>query len=87
MHILEDPVVSEIAKVHGKTAAQVLIRFGLQRNLVVVPKNIDLTRIKESVEVGPFSRKAATLATFVKIPSSFHHKFREIPDILLIHNF
>ncbi|KAL5961970.1 15-anhydro-D-fructose reductase [Taenia solium] len=75
MHILEDPVVSEIAKVHGKTAAQVLIRFGLQRNLVVIPKNIDPARIKENIEVGLSSQEVATLVAFVKNCSSFCHNF------------
>ena len=36
-HIFTNPVLAEIANKHGKTTAQVMIRWFLQRNYVVIP--------------------------------------------------
>ena len=48
---LTDPVVLEIAEHHNKTAAQVLLRYCMQRDIVVIPKSTNPGRIKENFQV------------------------------------
>lgn len=54
-NLLEEPTINHIAKKHGKSPAQVLIRWHLQHDLVVIPKSITPSRIKENAEVFDFS--------------------------------
>jgi diketogulonate reductase-like aldo/keto reductase len=51
---LEDPVIGEIAKAHGKTPAQVMLRWGLQHGRSVIPKSTKPSRIKENIDVFDF---------------------------------
>ena len=52
---LDDPVVQGIAKTHGKSAAQVLLRFLLQRGIVVLPKSVKPSRMQENLDLFDFS--------------------------------
>jgi 2,5-diketo-D-gluconate reductase A len=52
---LSDPAVTEIARTHGKTPAQVVIRWHLQLGNVVIPKSVTPSRIRENFEVDGFS--------------------------------
>ncbi|XP_044863585.1 aldo-keto reductase family 1 member B1-like isoform X5 [Mauremys mutica] len=52
--LLENPTVNEIAQKHGKTSAQVLIRFHIQRGIANIPKSITPARIVENAEVYDF---------------------------------
>jgi diketogulonate reductase-like aldo/keto reductase len=51
---LNHPNVIEMAKKYGKTPSQVLIRWSLQHDLVVIPKSIHEARIKENSQVFDF---------------------------------
>ena len=53
--LLEDPVLAEIAKTHSKSIAQIIIRWHLQSDLIVIPKSVTPSRIKENAQVFDFS--------------------------------
>ena len=53
--LLRDPVINEIAKAHGKTAAQVIIRWHIQEGFSVIPGASNPDYIRENIEVFDFS--------------------------------
>ncbi len=55
---LDLPVLQEIAAVHGKTAAQVVLRWHIQHGIVVIPKSVHDHRIRENAQVFDFSLTA-----------------------------
>ncbi len=50
----DDPLFTEIGRAHGKSAAQVLIRWHLQRDVIVIPKSVTPSRIEENADVFDF---------------------------------
>ncbi|MDP9418364.1 MAG: aldo/keto reductase [Actinomycetota bacterium] len=67
--LLDDPVIGELASAHGRTPAQVVIRWHLQLGNNVFPKSANVQRIRENFDVFGFElgdddmRKLATLAS------------------------
>src|SRR3989440_8605815 len=51
---LDDPVIGAIARAHGKSPAQVTLRWGLQEGRSVIPKSTKPTRIAENIDVFDF---------------------------------
>lgn len=52
---LEDPEIAEIGAAHSKSAAQVLIRYALQKDTVVIPKASSREHLMENADVFDFS--------------------------------
>jgi diketogulonate reductase-like aldo/keto reductase len=51
---LKDPVIVEIAQEHGKSPAQVMLRWGIQHGRSVIPKSTKPARIAENIDVFDF---------------------------------
>lgn len=52
--LLENPVVAGVAAKHGRTPAQVIIRWHIDNGLVVIPKSVTPSRIEENFKVFDF---------------------------------
>jgi 2,5-diketo-D-gluconate reductase A len=52
--LLSDPVVTGIAQKHGRTPAQVVLRWHLQHGTIVIPKSVTPSRIEENLDVLGF---------------------------------
>ena len=50
----DNPTVKSIAEKHGKTPAQVLLRWATQRNVAVIPKSNNQSRLTQNLEVTGF---------------------------------
>jgi diketogulonate reductase-like aldo/keto reductase len=55
---LQDPVIGQVAEAHGKTPAQVMLRWGLQHGRSVIPKSVKPERIAENIDVFDFELTA-----------------------------
>lgn len=53
--LLDDPTIAEIAAKHGKSAAQVVLRWHVDLGLVVIPKSVTPSRIRENFDIFDFA--------------------------------
>jgi diketogulonate reductase-like aldo/keto reductase len=59
---LQDPTIGDIAKAHGKTPAQVILRWHLQQGRSVIPKSTNPQRIAQNIDVFDFDLTPEQLA-------------------------
>jgi 2,5-diketo-D-gluconate reductase A len=57
--VLDDPVVGRIAERTGKTPAQVVLRWHIQRGDIVFPKSVTPDRIRENIDIFDFELSGA----------------------------
>ena len=53
--LFENPVLTEIGAKYGKTAAQAILRWHIQRNTVVIPKSTHYDRMVQNIDVFDFT--------------------------------
>ena len=72
--LFENPVLSAIGKKYGKTTAQVMLRWHLQRGVVVIPKSTHKERMEENFHVFDFAlneEDMQAIAALDQVKSSF----------------
>jgi len=65
--LLTDPRILEIAGEHGRTPAQVILRWHVQQGLVAIPKSKTPERLAENLEVFDFALTADDLASIAQL--------------------
>lgn len=72
--LFTEPTISKIAEKYQKSVAQVILRWEIQRGIVVIPKSVHIERMKQNFEIFDFELSAedmAVMATLDKKESSF----------------
>jgi 2,5-diketo-D-gluconate reductase A len=54
-HALSDPTIDDIARRVGKTPAQVILRWHIERGDIVFPKSVTPSRIRENIDIFDFA--------------------------------
>lgn len=54
-NLFDNPILTSIAEGHGKTTAQVMLKWNIERNVAVIPKSVNPTRLKSNLEIFDFS--------------------------------
>ena len=65
--IFTHPVLTAIGKKHGKTAAQVALRWNIQRGVVVIPKSVHKDRMEQNMAVWDFALTEEEMAEIEKL--------------------
>lgn len=68
--MFENPVLTKIAKAHGKTAAQTALRFLMQSDVIVIPKSVHEERIRENFDVFDFELTADEMEQLAKMDTA-----------------
>lgn len=66
-NIFTHPVLTEIGKKYGKTAAQVALRWNVQRGVVVIPKSVHRDRMEQNLSIWDFALSDADMAEIAKL--------------------
>ncbi len=71
--ILNDPTIVEIAAAHDRTAAQVILRWHLQRGVVAIPGSSNPDHIRENISVFDFSLTDGEMAQIATLDRNEKH--------------
>ncbi|MFA6386524.1 MAG: aldo/keto reductase [Candidatus Paceibacterota bacterium] len=81
--LVEDSTILAIASSHNKSPAQILIRWGIQRGTVVIPKSVTEERIKENLNVFDFELSGEEMNKIAELNKNFRfvnpHDWWKIP--------
>ncbi|KAM6089920.1 aldo-keto reductase family 1 member B10-like isoform 4-T4 [Theristicus caerulescens] len=80
--LLDDPKIKEIAVGHHKTPAQVLIRFLIQRDVIVIPKSDKPQRVEENIQVFDFELSEKEMDVIL----SFNRNWRAVPVLQAVNH-
>lgn len=65
--VLDNPDVKDIAAAHGKTPAQIVLRWNVQRNVNVVTKTTKKSRLKENLDIFDFELSQAQMESIASL--------------------
>ena len=67
--LIDNPVIAQVAAKHGKSPAQVMIRWSIQLGNIVLPKSVTPARIEQNIDVFDFVLDDADMAALATLES------------------
>lgn len=77
--LFEHPVIKDIAEKHGKTPAQVLLRWATQRGIAVIPKSNNPARLLQNLDVVGFDLEDGELKAISDLDKGL--RFNDPPNV------
>ena len=65
--IFKNPLLTSIAEKYGKSAAQVILRWNVQRGVVVIPKSVHKNRMEQNIDIWDFKLSDDDMAEISKL--------------------
>ena len=65
--LFDDPVLAAIARQYGKAPAQVILRWHLQRGVVIIPKSTHIERMRQNLDVFDFTLSEEDMAAIAAL--------------------
>lgn len=85
--LLAEPVLAKIAEAHGKTVAQVILRWMLQEGVVTFPKTTNPQHILDNIDVFDFELSDDEMTRINALPQKAYYDVpEEAPDFVLVQN-
>lgn len=72
-NLFENPIISEIAKAHNSTSAQILINWAIERGTSVIPKSVNPSRIKQNFESINIQLSDSEMNQITKLDKHFRY--------------
>ena len=73
--LFENEVLAKIGAAHGKTTAQVMLRWNLQRGVVVIPKSVHRERMEQNLDVFDFELTSDEMAQIAALDTKTSNFF------------
>ena len=73
LSLLENETVNAIARAHGYSPAQVLIRWPVERGIAVIPKSVNPTRLRENLAAAELTLTAEDMSELAKLDVNFRY--------------
>ena len=73
--LFADPVISKIAETHGVTSAQVILRWNIQRGVVVNPGSSNPDHIQENLDVFGFTLTSEEMEQIASLERGEKHEW------------
>lgn len=85
--LLAEPVIAKIAEAHGKTVAQVILRWMLQEGVVTFPKTTNPQHVLDNIDVFDFELSDDEMTRINALPQKAYYDVPEkAPDFVLVQN-
>ena len=77
---LDDPVLLKLAEAHGKTPAQIILRWHLQNGIAIIPKSVHQERIKANADIFDFELSPAEMQQIDGLNTN--HRISKEPEMV-----
>ena len=87
--MFDEPVLAAIARKHGKTPAQIILRWNVEQGVVVIPKSVHQSRMAENLAIWDFSLDEEDVARITALDTGKPSMLdtRDLSEIRRVYDF